>query len=258
MRDLIYERILKFREGAFTYHGWKRLIEDEDVNGKCGVRFIENIKIKAKYLYHALAILLNKKEADSLLTWESICGLAVEKVKKFEGADYNNDGTYHWVGARTVMHWFCHFRDNKESFVNIPHRQSLVDKHPLIFTLNLELKTKFICFDKANIQGLTGEVLLDYFHDTIIPELIEEEKSETGVEVTKKNYYESMDLPSYVLVPYTNGCKILGLDAHCPRKLTTLTGMSIQKLLPIANSMYANISKMNFAVFAGYSFLFQK
>ena len=167
----------------FTYNGWKRLIEDQDEHGKCGVKFITNIKMKAKYLYHALAILLDKKETDPSLSWQSICGLAVDKVKDFEGANLiENDScesTYHWVRSRTAMCWFCNFRDNKECFVNVPHQQSLIDKHP-------DLKIKFTSFAKANVQGLTGEVLLDYLHNTIIPELIEEEKSETCVELTKK------------------------------------------------------------------------
>ena len=192
MRDIIYERILKFRDAVFTYSGWKNLIEDEDVNGKCGVRFIHDVKLKAKYLYHALNLLLAKKEAEPLLTWQDICELAIKKVKEFEGAtllecieNNNNENTHHWVGARTIMRWFRQYRDNHESLVNTPYQRSLIDNDPKSFSLNPELKHKFISYAKANIQGLTGEVLLDHFHDTIIPELIEEEKCEMGFEITK-------------------------------------------------------------------------
>ena len=63
----------------------------------------------------------------------------------------------------------------------------MVDKLPLIFSLNPDLKIKLISFAKANIHGLTGELLLDFFHDTIIPKLIEEEESETGIKRTKED-----------------------------------------------------------------------
>ena len=59
VRDIIYDRIVKMREGTFTYLGWKTLMEDNDAKNKCGVRFINEIKTKAKYIYHALTILLD-------------------------------------------------------------------------------------------------------------------------------------------------------------------------------------------------------
>ena len=68
--------------------------------------------MKAKYLYHVLAILLNKKETHPLLSWKSICELAAQKVRDFKGANLienNSDkGAYHWLGARTIMQWFRH------------------------------------------------------------------------------------------------------------------------------------------------------
>ena len=43
VRDIIYERILKFRAGAFTYSGWQNLMEDRDEINKCNNRFVHGI-----------------------------------------------------------------------------------------------------------------------------------------------------------------------------------------------------------------------
>ena len=190
VRDIIYERMVKMRDGAFTFNGWKQLIEFGDFSDRCGARFSDQIKMKAKYIYHALAILLNEKEIQPALTWKKCCDLAIEKIKEFEGANLieNNideQSSHHWVVSRTVMKWFRHFRDNGETFINTPYRTSLIDKDPPIFQLNPILKDKFISFAKSNIIGLTGEVLFDYFHNTIIPDLIEDEKYETGEKISK-------------------------------------------------------------------------
>ena len=73
-------------------------------------KFIHGIKLKSKYLFHALIILLDQKEIEPLLTWEQICGIAIEKVKEFEGVslieDERNDKTYRWVVTQTIMQWF--------------------------------------------------------------------------------------------------------------------------------------------------------
>ena len=61
VRDIIYERILQFREGVFTSSGWKELMEDQDTHNKYSVRYIDGIKTKAKYVFHSLAVLLDKK-----------------------------------------------------------------------------------------------------------------------------------------------------------------------------------------------------
>ena len=81
VRDIIYERILKMREGAFTYSGWRNVMEDNDENNKCGVRFVHNIKMKCKFVFHALTVFLERKEIDHSLTWKGACKKAVEKIK---------------------------------------------------------------------------------------------------------------------------------------------------------------------------------
>ena len=81
-------------------------MEDDDEHNKCEARFVHNVKIKAKYLYHVLAILLNTKEEESLLTWQNIYDLAIQKIKEFEGAslvENKTNNTHQFVVARTGM-----------------------------------------------------------------------------------------------------------------------------------------------------------
>ena len=66
VRDIIYERMLQFQKGAFTYSGWRDLMEHADKKNKCDVRFINAIQMKAKYLFHAFSILIDRKENEPL------------------------------------------------------------------------------------------------------------------------------------------------------------------------------------------------
>ena len=136
VRDIIYQRIERFQNGVYTFSGWRQLMEDGDKENKCGERFVCEVRNKAKYLFHALTILLEKKEDESTLSWQQICDLAAEKVKEFEGAGVHasnsNKTTHWWVGGRTIMRWFQIFRDNKENFINTPYHTSQIDKYPSI------------------------------------------------------------------------------------------------------------------------------
>ena len=56
-------------------------MEHADKKNKCDGRFINTIQMKAKYLFHAFSILIDRKENEPL-TWHRIFELAIEKVMK--------------------------------------------------------------------------------------------------------------------------------------------------------------------------------
>ena len=85
MRDIIYDRIILFQGASYTHSGWKSVMEDSDVNNKCGLKFIDNIRTKSKYLYHSLTIFLERKETDLTMIWKNPCELAVKKSKNLKG-----------------------------------------------------------------------------------------------------------------------------------------------------------------------------
>ena len=81
-------------------------MEDGDAENKCGVRFINEIKMKSKYLFHAFSMLFDRKDTERL-TQENICGIAIKKVKDFDGAKLvehddknNNNDLYLPLGQR--------------------------------------------------------------------------------------------------------------------------------------------------------------
>jgi hypothetical protein len=83
IRDIIYERILCFRKAAYTFSGWRNLMEDDDSNNMCSVRFIDSVKKKAKYLLHSLTIMLETRDSDPTLTWFKACVADIDKIKQF-------------------------------------------------------------------------------------------------------------------------------------------------------------------------------
>ena len=108
--DTLYERIIKFHNSVFTYSEWRELMEDNGKENKCGEKCIHNTKVKSKYLFHILSVLLDRKESELPLTWQKCCEEAIEKVKLFEGANLiENDNPHHYVVARTIMKWFRNF-----------------------------------------------------------------------------------------------------------------------------------------------------
>lgn len=70
VRDIIYNRMIKFWSAMFTYSGWRGVLEDGDKHDKYDEKFIYALQTKAKYLYHELSILLEKKEADASMSWK--------------------------------------------------------------------------------------------------------------------------------------------------------------------------------------------
>ena len=220
VRDIIYDRIVLFQGASYTHSGWKSVMEDSDVNNKCGLKFIDNIRTKSKYLYHSLTIFLERKETDLTMTWKNACELAVKKIKEFEGShnEVNENGTHHFAPV-TIMKWFRQYRDNPESFINSPYRSSLIEKYPPVFNCNPNLKEKCIAYAKTNLIGLTGEVMFDFFHHTIIPELIKEEKDETGEEMTKVEILKQYGIHGLCLNTIYNWMSMFGFK-YSPIKKT--------------------------------------
>ena len=86
------------------------------------------------------------------------------------------------------MKWFHEFCDNNESFFKIPKRNAEMSNTPPFFQINPDAKQKFIQHAKNNLRSLSGELVHEYMHDTLIPELIQQQQEETGEIITKENF----------------------------------------------------------------------
>ena len=78
-----------------------------------------------------------------------------------------------------------------------PTKQAWLAK--TLFQLNPSLKDILLKYTKENITGLKGEDLYLFFHDTIIPKLIEQEKEETNETLSKKEILKQYDLTTLCL-----------------------------------------------------------
>ena len=169
---------------------------------------------------------MNSKEINPKLTWLEACDMAVETVMKFEGANIISDElgeidrrTYQWVSTRTVSNWFCDFRNNGYCFLNYPKRKSLIDNTPPIFDINPSLKSDFIEYAKTNIAQLSGELMYQYVHSTLIPKLIAQEEEDTGEPVLKDDIMKEYGLSSLSLATVYRWMSWLGFN-YCPIKKT--------------------------------------
>ena len=124
------------------------------------------------------------------------CEMVVNEVKKFqELCMYQNNPQYchHFITPKTVMILFYQLRGNKESFLNITQRTSLIDK-VLLISFQFIATRYFIPYTKSNVMGLTAEIMYNYFHDTTIPELVHEEDEIIGNTRTKNSILKQCKL----------------------------------------------------------------
>lgn len=171
-------------------------MKDKDKHEKCDVRFIFRTQLKVKYIFCVLTNSLNLKYLNPSLICYGFCEMVVNEVKKFqELCMYQNNPQYchHFITPKTVMILFYQLRGNKESFLNITQRTSLIDK-VLLISFQFIATRYFIPYTKSNVMGLTAEIMYNYFHDTTIPELVHEEEEIIGNTRTKNSILKQCKL----------------------------------------------------------------
>ena len=60
IKEIMYERLAKFKKAMLTCDGWKDVMEDQDSKNKYHHTFIFNILKKCKYLQHATNLVMKK------------------------------------------------------------------------------------------------------------------------------------------------------------------------------------------------------
>ena len=123
-----------------------------------------------------------------------------------------------WICARTLTTWFRDFRMNREKFINVPKRRSLIDRLPPIFDENHDMKDKFVAHAKQNIINLTPELMYEFCNDTLIPNLVKQVKKETGDEsITKDIVLKKYRMTKFCICTLYNWMHSLGFE-YCNRK----------------------------------------
>jgi len=121
----IKQQIKKLKTAYLRSDGWRQIVDDGDPFDKCTEYDIFAIRKKSRYLVVALTYMLQKYLLYSKVA--DIYRLAMEKVNEFDsiGDQYSKEDGEELVvssldiqNERTIMTWFCIYRDNDDCFPN--------------------------------------------------------------------------------------------------------------------------------------------
>ena len=185
VEEIILSRIQRFYYAVHSVTGWREVLEDEDANNKCSERDVFKIRHKCLFLYEALTIFVNKKRAKEYITLKGSCREAIDKIKSEREAvvelikDSDEYTRADYPCVETMMIWLREFRRNRESFVNVAKRRSQNRTLPPFLDNNPDARQKIIEFARENIAKLSGELLYQYIHNEILPDLLQRRREET-------------------------------------------------------------------------------
>jgi hypothetical protein len=141
------------------------------------------------------------KEKMNSFSWEKCCELAIETAQAA--------GIRLTSRPRTVIEWCRHFR-RKRKFEIVQRKK---DNLPLFLQTNPAVCSAMQQYGKENLRELPIEMMVDYVHNTVLPNMVAEEKNTTveevrnteGYDKANKKYCISMYLPKYVHQQFISG-----------------------------------------------------
>ena len=206
--EIVTNRIQRFYHAVHSVHGWREVLEDDDSENKYSQSDIHTLKHHCFFLYETLTIFVSKKITKEPINLKQSCMLAVEKVKREREAvvkiieDHDDYTHANYPSTKSLLKWLRDFRQNRESFPNIPRRCSASEKYPPFLDSNPDMRAKIVEFSRLNIKHLSGELLFQYIHNELLPALLETRREETGVQemtlddVFKENRLRKLSLPT--------------------------------------------------------------
>jgi hypothetical protein len=118
------------------------------------------------------------KEKMNGFSWEKCCELAIETAQAA--------GIRLTSRPRTVMEWYRHFR-RKRKFEVVQRKK---DNLPPFLQANPAICSAMQQYGKENLRELSIEMMVDYIHNTVLPNMIAEEKNITVEEVRNTEGYD--------------------------------------------------------------------
>ncbi len=239
VKDIIRKRIKKLYNAVRLVDGWRMVLEDKDENNHCTPYHIWFIQQKSLFLYTALRIFYEKKLRNDPVTLKDSCRAAVDKISnenmvldeliQSDDEENKNDnqtnGDFFCPNFETIMVWFRQFKNNNESFPNICMRRTLIEKYPPMLDNNPDMRQKLIDYARENLSTLSTELLYSYTKDTLLPELLEKRKQETGnIDMTIDDVLHENGLPTLCLSTMNNWMNRLHLSFHSRRKTYYVDG----------------------------------
>ena len=133
------------------------------------------IRQKAVFIAHALTLALKHM---NMWTWQQCCKKAVE--------DLNAVGMLYATHPETIRKWHSEFRKRGNRFRN--PLQHLDNRVPRLFQHFPDAKESFCQYADTNLDELSSELMLEYVHETLAPQLL------------KAVSYTHLTLPTILLV----------------------------------------------------------
>ena len=121
-----------------------------------------------------LALNIAKEKTATNQNWNSCCKEAVEKCKEM--------GIVGATHPRTVRNWYADFRVRRKFTIH-----TLPDKHnlPRFLQENKDMCIKIEEYARENLRELSCEMMCEYIHETILPQMV---KERTPVEKDSEEY----------------------------------------------------------------------
>eukprot|EP00956_Cyclotella_meneghiniana_P042671 scaffold248987_cov126-Cyclotella_meneghiniana.AAC.1 len=104
------------------------------------------------------------------LSWDTCCQKAIEQVNASEGVDFI-------TSSRTVRNWHTDFRRDSCTFDGLVNRANKT-RMPKFLEENPEQKTLIVKYALDNLNKLTMQLMHEYIHNTLLPDMREKLVSE--------------------------------------------------------------------------------
>ena len=139
---------------------------EEDIN----LTVHQTWHLRQKITIILAALLIAKEQMELKQNWFLCCEQAICRMKSIGIASCVTN-------ARTVMTWYCEFRQKRKLSVVKFGKRNL----PPFLLQNPDVKNKIIQYARENIDQLSAEVIFDFVHDKILPALIDEQRNEDEI-----------------------------------------------------------------------------
>ena len=155
-----------------SFDGWKALVEDYDPVYEYSEYLIFMLHIKACYLSKFFKLCLEYYNTITQII--DIASLSILSVNKtfglFDDDDLDNSRLFYINNPKTLLKWFRSYRCSNSFANHFP--KSKTHRLPPLLSENLDLVTDLNNYCKENISRLGVEMVYQYIHNVLIPNLV--------------------------------------------------------------------------------------
>lgn len=167
LKCIVRKRIDTLRLAYTTADGYRKVLSERWKKTPVSDHLRFQIAQRSRYLVAALENALLKMPE---LSWDECCQKSIEQVNASEGVNFI-------TSSRTVRNWHTNFRSDSCTFdglINKAHKMRM----PKFLEENPEQKTLIVKYALDNLNKLTMQLMHEYIHNTLLPDMKEKLVSE--------------------------------------------------------------------------------